>query len=231
MDQRIAPSPFGPLGLLLALQLCLAGHVLAQDDGGGMASDDYEEDDGWERPPAPEAPKPKAKPVAVEETVGDGKRFDAGAQLLWGNPTGRPLGFLNDAWQLGFGVRAAYTDDGTYVVPGLRAGLHYAYYLGELGGSSPTASQLIAVEAGFDWWIADGLVARPSVDIGAGILTGSDVSGTRSQATRGGFYFGPGLTLMHPMDLLYVGGEVRGTILSNNLQSAITLAANVGARF
>lgn len=222
---------FVPLlfGLLVCLSLGRPASVAAQeDDESGEGQDaDLESLDEWERPPSHEAPPapPKDKPPAPPP--GDGKIVEIGLELLWGAPTSKATLFSDDAWDLGFGLRAGYTDDGRLLYPGVRAALYYAYYL----GVNETHGQLYAAEIAYDWWIAEAIVVRPSVDLGAGTIIGPDINGVRSRDSRTGFYFGPGVSLMFPMDLLTLGIGVRATLLGNDLQSATSPTGTIGARF
>jgi len=199
------------------------------EGGDGDAEEPYVEPDAWERPPAEEEkPKEEKKKKADDSDApaGDGRRFQVGLTLTWGFPVEKADEFPDDAWNFGAGLRTGYT-----FTPGVYGGLMYSYFLGsEDRGASATFAQLIAAEAGYDWWLADTVIVRPSVDLGAVIVEGPDVAGNSSTIVVGGFYFGPGLVVIVPIDMLYTGGELRHAVVTSNLQSTTMITAFFGAR-
>lgn len=216
-----------PTGMLYvfvaAVLLAQPVPVMAADDDGDDGSDaeEYAEPDAWERPPAEKekAPAPKAE-APVEAKAGDGRKIQIGLDLSWGFAVAKPKAFTHDAWNLGVGLRVGNTFE-----PGVYGGLYYSYFLGE----SDTHSQLMAAEAGYDWWVGP-VIVRPSLDLGLAVVGGADVSGAQANRTKYGFYFGPGLIAIVPLGLAYVGGEFRHAVITNELQSGTVVSVTGGVR-
>lgn len=184
-----------------------------------------------EKPPAPPAAPPKA------ETAGDGKPWSVGLLLGWGFETDRRSTVLAaDAYGLGFGARGGYTLDIQLYV-----GVFVMYYLGgsQTGDSqgqndfttTTNASYLHgAVEIGYDWWIGP-LIVRPSIMVGAAIGFTDSSSAANQSGTLTEALLAPGLTLVHPWDEFFLGGEGRANIVTGDGVSSVLVAATGGMRF
>lgn len=215
--------------LLVAPPVALAadddedGDAEKADGDAASEQEEYVEPDAWERPPEEQEKAPKKKKAMKKEDLppGDGRHLQIGLNLSWGFAVEKPDAFPTDAWNFGVGLRPGYTFE-----PGVYGGLVYTYFI----GSDDTFAQLIAAEAGFDWWVA-GVIVRPSVDLGAALLEGPDVAGTTTATVvRGGFYFGPAISVIVPLGLMYTGGEVRHAVITSGLQSTTMVSGYVGVR-
>jgi hypothetical protein len=194
------------------------------------------EPDTWERPPVedekPPAPPP---PVETETRAGNDLPWSVGLLAGWGFKTDRrTANFGADPYGLGAGLRGGYSLDVQLYV-----GLFVIYYLGssETGNAArtndptitATASYLqIGAEAGYDWWVGPVMV-RPSLLIGPAIAFTDNPQLPRSSVTS--LMLAPGLTVVHPIDEWFIGGDLRGTIVTGNGVSDVLLAATAGLRF
>jgi hypothetical protein len=189
----------------------------------------------WEKPPE-EQEKPVAPVVVapVEKPDGDGRPWSVGLLLGWGFKTDRQTASLGaDPYGFAAGLRGGYSFDFNLYV-----GLFYTFYL----GSSQTGEQARVVtnkktttanymhfgaEVGYDWWVGP-LIVRPSLQIGAA-LAFTDVSGASRR--EGTMLLGPGLTIVHPWDGFFLGGDGRFAIATGDGASAFVLTATGGLRF
>jgi hypothetical protein len=194
------------------------------------------EPDSWERPPEEEE-KPPATAVAkpVEKSAGDGKPLSAGLLVGWGFKTDRrSRNVSGNPYGLGAGLRGGYS------VPdiNLYAGVYFMYYLGSaVTGSSQYVNNAtittnanymqFGAEIGYDWWVA-AVIVRPSVQLGAALVF-TDVPNVQSPI--GDFMFAPGITVVHPWDDFFIGGDFRANIVTGDGSSSILLAATAGMRF
>jgi hypothetical protein len=190
----------------------------------------------WEKPPEEaEKPIPKAEAVAPEDKpVGDGRPWSVGIAAGWAFKTDR-RGFPADPYGLAAGLRGGYAallDNKLYL------GLYFNWYLGGSQTGSAARANLsdstshanywqFGAEVGYDWWVAS-VIIRPSMQIGEAISV-NDALGT-TKAT-GDFMFGPGLTVVYPWDNMFIGGEMRGNIVTGDGISALLFAAQLGMRF
>jgi hypothetical protein len=193
----------------------------------------YVESDEWERPPAdPEKPPPVA---AKEEPkiVGDGKHFSVAAVVGWGFLTDRKVDrFGADPYRLELGVRGGYSFDSQ-----LYLGLFYSYYIGETRSGKTAQTGLMTTssayymqfgaEVGYDWWVGP-VVVRPSMQVGAALGFTTKLN---SPSPIGSVMFGPGLTILKPFDAFFLGGDLRGIIVTGDGSSAFAVGANGGLRF
>lgn len=197
--------------------------------------DDYSEPDPWERPPADPEPAPKAKPKAVEAdpTPPDGRPIQIGLQVGYGFEIENPQ-YGAHPYGLGIGLQGGYTFDF-----GLFVGLATNYYLGtsaaedgfRINKGENINTWLLGVEVGYDVWFSEGVLFRPSAQLGLnGTFLESDpaLDGGRS---FWGTYFAPGISLLFPFaESFYIGGDVRLPIAMSNGNGSFTLAVTGGLR-
>lgn len=193
------------------------------------AEDDYSEPDPWERPPADPEPAPKPKPKAIEADPNppDGRPIQIGLLVSYGFEIENP-DYYAHPYGLGFGLQGGYTFDF-----GLFVGLSTSYYLGSSGDQFGAVSTwLLGAEVGYDWWITDGALFRPSAQIGANFTfleKDPALDGGRSFA---GTYFAPGISLLFPFaESFYIGGDARIPMAFSNGNGSFTLAVTGGLRF
>jgi hypothetical protein len=189
----------------------------------------------WEKPPA-EQEKPAAPPVTapVEKPDGDGRPWSVGLLVGWGFKTDRQTGGLGaDPYGFAAGIRGGYSLD-----MNLYVGLFYTYFLGSsqtgeqarvIGGPVTTTANYMqfGAEVGYDWWVGP-VIVRPSLELGVA-LAFTDVTGASRR--EGSFLIGPGLTIVHPWDMFFLGGDGRFEIATGDGVSAFQLAATGGLRF
>jgi hypothetical protein len=146
----------------------------------------------------------------------------------------RTTGFSADPYGLGAGLRGGYS----FPELNIYAGVYFMYYLGSaVTGSSQyvnnaeittSASYMhFGGEIGYDWSVAS-VILRPSLQLGAGLVF-TDVPNTTSPI--GDFMFAPGVTVIHPWDDYFLGGDFRANIVTGNGSSSILLAVTGGMRF
>jgi hypothetical protein len=82
-------------------------------------------------------------------------------------------------------------------------------------------------EVGYDWWISS-IVIRPSVQLGAALVF-TDVPNVQSPISD--FMFAPGITVFHPWDQWFLGGELRANVVTGDGSSSMLLAVTGGMRF
>ena len=200
------------------------------------AEEAVEEPDAWERPPIEETAPAKEKPVAVEEPpVHGGKPISIALLLGYGFKTDRATGGLGtDPYGFMAGVRGGYTLDFA-----LYLGVYFNYFL---GSTDETGSERIATvmrevhasymqfgaEVGYDF-AAGPVILRPSLEIGVALAFSNAADGmTRSV---GDLMFAPGVTVLYPIDDFFLGGDLRGSLVTGDGVSAVTLAATGGMKF
>jgi hypothetical protein len=157
--------------------------------------------------------------------------------LGWGFETDRRSTRLAaDAYGLGFGARGGYTLDAN-----LYLGVFVIYYIGssttgasqgQNDSSGTTSSSYLHAggEVGYDWWIGP-LIVRPSLEIGAAIGFTNNQSAVVQSGTLTDVLIAPGITVVHPWDSFFLGGEGRANIVTGNGVSSILVAATFGMRF
>jgi hypothetical protein len=196
------------------------------------AEEEMTEPDAWERPPVEEkAPAKEAAPQV--EDPGIEKPITVALLLGYGFMTDRrgngadPFGFMA-------GLRGGYTFDFK-----LYAGLFYNYYLGSskegdsqgTGLRSETTANYMhfGAEVGYDAEIGP-VQLRPSLQLGIALLV-SDVERPGTSDSYSDFMLAPGVTVVHPIDDFFIGGDLRGQIVTGDGTSGITIAATGGMRF
>jgi len=175
-----------------------------------------------EIPPAAEPPVHGGKPISVALLLGYGfktDRADYGAN---------PYGFMA-------GVRGGYTLDFA-----LYLGVYFNYYLGssqegqtqQTGLMSETSASYMhfGAEVGYDVELGP-ILFRPSMGIGIAMaFTDMDTPGETVSISD--LMFAPGITVLYPLDdSLFLGGDLRGQIVTGDGVSAVTLAATGGFKF
>lgn len=196
------------------------------------AEEAVEEPDEWERPPVEEkAPAKEAAPVV--EDPGIEKPITVALLLGYGFMTDR-RGNGADPYTFMAGLRGGYTFDFK-----LYAGLFYNYYLGsskegETQGtglqSETTANYMhFGAEVGYDAELGP-VQIRPSMQLGIALLV-SDVVKPGTSDSYSDFMLAPGITVVHPIDDFFIGGDLRGNIVTGDGTSGITVAATGGMRF
>ncbi len=207
---------------------------LAEEAKKAAEAEELAQTDEWERPPEEKAPPPKAAPKVVEPPFAEGRPFSVGLLLGYGFKTDRATsGLGTDPYGFGFGIRGGYTLDF-----GLYLGVAFHYYLGTsseggggrlgtLGQTTSASYMQFGAEVGYEWW-AGPVVIRPSLEIGAAIAFTDAMGSTRSV---GDMMFGPGITVMVPLDEWFIGGDLRGSVVMGNGVGAVSLMATGGLRF
>jgi hypothetical protein len=194
------------------------------------------EPDTWEKPPEEqEKPPASATPKVAAKPKGDGKPISVGLIVGWAFETDRRTsGFSADPYGLGGGVRGGYS------VPDVNVyfGLYFMYYLGSaVTGESQYVNNAtlttnanymqFGAEVGYDWWISS-IVIRPSVQLGAALVF-TDVPNVQSPISD--FMFAPGITVVHPWDQWFLGGDLRANVVTGDGSSSMLLAVTGGMRF
>ena len=193
--------------------------------------------DDWERPPEEEKAPAKEAPVeASEPPVHGGKPISVALLLGYGFKTDRQTGGLGtDPYGLMAGVRGGYTLDFA-----LYLGVFFNYYLGSSDetGSGRIATEVrdvssnymqFGVEVGYDFGAGPVLI-RPSLEIGMALaFTDADRAGVTQ--TVGDLMFGPGVAVLVPVDDFFIGGDIRGSLVTGDGIAAVTLAVTGGMKF
>jgi hypothetical protein len=210
--------------------------------GGGTAEPQEvaAEPSSWERPPE-EKEKPAAAPAPPpEKPKGSDRPISAALFAGWAFKTDRQtnnIGTGADPYGLGAGLRGGYSLDFHLYI-----GVYFAYFLGssQTGnsqalntptGKSSASYMQFGAEAGYDWWVGP-VIVRPSLEIGAALAFASFTeSGNKVNKTVGDFMVGPGITVVHPWDNVFLGGEGRFLIVTGDGTSAFLVAATFGLRF
>jgi hypothetical protein len=200
------------------------------------AEEDPQPDD-WERPPEEEKAPAKAAPVEAEEPpVHGGKPISVALLLGYGFKTDRQTGGLGvDPYGLMAGVRGGYTLDFA-----LYLGVFFNYYLGSSGetGSGRITTEVrdvsanymqFGAEVGYDF-DAGPVLIRPSLQIGMAIaFSDADRAGVTQSVSD--LMFGPGVTVLVPVDDFFIGGDLRGSLVTGDGIAAVTLAVTGGMKF
>lgn len=195
------------------------------------AEEVVEEPDSWERPPVEEkAPPKESAPAPVEPTIE--KPITVALLLGYGFMTDRRGGGA-DPYTFMAGLRGGYTFDFK-----LYAGLYYNYYLGESRTGETQGSGIeqettanymhFGAEVGYDAELGP-VQIRPSLQLGIALLL-TDVEGGATDSFSD-FMLAPGITVVHPIDDFFIGGDLRGQIVTGDGASGITVAATGGMRF
>jgi hypothetical protein len=196
------------------------------------AEEEVAEPDSWERPPVEEKAPSKEAPPPVEDDKIE-LPISVGLLLGYGFTTDRK-DFGADPYGLLAGVRGGYTFDFALYV-----GLYFNYYLGgsQTGGDAIVASDpnressasymQFGAEVGYDVY-AGPVILRPSLGIGVAI---GFTDATGETLSVGDMMFGPGVTVLYPIDEFFLGGDLRGNLVTGDGISAVTVAATGGMRF
>jgi hypothetical protein len=196
------------------------------------AEEPVAEPDEWERPPMEEkAPPKESAPVEVAPSIE--KPISAALLLGWGFMTDR-RGIGADPYGFMAGLRGGYTFDFK-----LYAGVYFNYYIGSsktgdtaaTGIEQETTSSYMhyGLEAGYDAEIGP-VQIRPSLQLGLAMAL-SDVENPGTTDSYVDVMLGPGVTVVHPIDDFFIGGDLRAQIVTGDGVSAVTLAATGGMRF
>ena len=188
----------------------------------------------WEKPPEEkEKPKPADTPAPVVEK-GDNRPISIGIAAGYALKLDRATGGLAaDPYGLGAGLRGGYELDFK-----LYLGVYFMWYLGSsTSGSTQRIMNSVrethanywqfGIDVGYDWWVAD-IIIRPSMELGMGIAV-TDATGRTTSVSD--FMFGPGITVIYPWDNLFIGGELRGNVVTGNGVAGLLIAAQFGMRF
>lgn len=188
----------------------------------------------WEKPPEEkEKPKPVDTPAPVVEK-GDNRPISVGIAAGYALKLDRATGGLAaDPYGLGAGLRGGYELDFK-----LYLGVYFMWYLGSsTSGSTQRIMNSVrethanywqfGIDVGYDWWVAD-IIIRPSMELGMGIAVTNATGRTTSVSD---FMFGPGITVIYPWDNLFIGGELRGNVVTGNGVAGLLIAAQFGMRF
>jgi hypothetical protein len=207
--------------------------------GSGEPQEVASEPSSWERPPEEKEKPAAAPPKPVEKPKGSDRPISAALFAGWAFKTDRQtnnIGTGADPYGLGAGLRGGYSFDFHLYV-----GVFFAYYFGssETGtsqavntpkSSSHASYMQFGAEAGYDWWVGP-VIVRPSLEIGAALAFTSVSSTMNTKRTVGDFMVGPGISVVHPWDNVFLGGEGRFLIVTGDGTSAFLVAATFGLRF
>jgi len=210
----------------------------ADGDQAPQQAEEYVEPEAWEKPPE-EAEKAVAGPAAPPPppVYGDGRPFMVGALVGWAVNTDRNNGGLGaDPYGLALGVSGGYTFPFQLYI-----GVRYVYFLGNTedsyGGRPPVQTEAstnynhFAAEAGYDLWAGDAII-RPSALVGGVLgIWNKDGASTPTEGSTGAFMISPGFSVIFPMDSFFLGGDLRGNIVTGDGVSGVGLHAMAGARF
>lgn len=156
--------------------------------------------------------------------------LEAGAKVgVATNPSDgdTPLGF-------GAGVRAGVGIFGFY------GGLSFMHYFGSstsvpIVGDVSTTTNLFGVELGYTISSLPVVQIRPQLGVGDIVITGS---GGGQSTSDGHIYLEPGVTVLVPLGLLYVGGDVNALIIpgvdqgtDTKTYTSLSIHGQVGVRF
>jgi hypothetical protein len=217
------------VAITAAFLLFVLNTVSAQDEWDALGGDEEEESDEEseddeseddERPPEPESYPdqvrdeegfvgPDTDEAEEGETSGEEAPLRVSAPkedkpISVGLLVGYGIGFEQDIaneFGLGFGCRGGYTFD-----MGIYAGAKFVYYL---GGESDTRSVnivSIGVEGGYELEL-EPFVFVPSLELGIGLWDKADSAGIDVGSSTN-FYFAPGLSILYPFDMFFIGLDV-----------------------
>jgi len=186
----------------------------ARDEEGFILPDVAKEEEGVEtsseEEPLPEIAHKEDKPVSVGLLVGYGFSFEEGDM----NPFG-----------LGFGIRGGYTFD-----IGIYAGAKFIYYLGGEEGTKTSNFVTVGVTGGYKLRV-DPVFFLPSLELGLSMLIFDDSTGILDDSSND-FYLAPGLLVVYPIDMIFVGLDLSiPIILKDPTVSGLSLMATGGLSF
>lgn len=215
-----------------------AADTSSSDSLGAGSSEPQEtaEPSSWERPPE-EKEKPAGPPPAPpEKPKGSDRPISASISLGWGFMTDRQTNNIQSAanpYQLGGSLRGGYSFDFHLYV-----GVYFTMFLGSSESGTSQAINTVKMDSsarymqfgadvGYDWWVGP-VIVRPSLQIGEALAfaTLGNV-----HKTVGDFMVGPGISVVHPWDNVFLGGEGRFLIVTGDGVAAFLLAATFGLRF
>ena len=207
------------LQLLLALALALsAGNVFAQEVGGAPPAEPGATGGAQASSEVSANSPASAKPISLGILLGYGIDFDKGNS----NPYG-----------VGLGLRGGYT-----LNMGLYVGGQFIYFIGdseEAGGMKASINVMtLGVEVGYDLKVAPVLI-RPSLGLGLAFASAS-VSGSVSGFSVGDqsntetyFYVAPGASVIYPINMFFVGADLRLIFMTSDpLSKALTIMLTGG---
>jgi hypothetical protein len=198
------------------------------------AEEVVEEPDAWERPPEEEKAPSKPEAAPVDTTPPIERPISVALLLGYGVKTDRQTGGLGaDPYGLTAGVRGGYTFDFR-----LYAGVYFNYYLGSTESGTndrfnsteteTSASYMqFGAEVGYDVE-AGPVMFRPSLQIGMAIALTDKTTTTTSVND---LMFGPGITLLYPMDEFFIGLDLRAALVMGDGVSAFVPALTAGMTF
>lgn len=219
--------------------------ALAEPDGDPdkpLYNDDSSSASAWERPPAEqEKPKKKKKERAEAPSApkGDGKNMNIGIMAGYGLSLGSGLTSLNP-YGLGVGLQGDYELENHLVI-----GVGGEYFLGE---RDPNATNNNGVReedyanyilghalVGYNIWISDKLIFRPSIWAGVAIAI-LPASAAHQNGTAITALLAPGLTLHYLLGPAgwYLGGDIHINIpigQANSTKTGMPVLLTFGKRF
>lgn len=193
-----------------------------------------EEPDAWERPPEEEKAPSKPEAAPVDTTPAIERPISVALLLGYGFKSDRQTGGLGaDPYGFTAGVRGGYTLDFRLYLGGF-----FNYYLGStesgindrvVGVETETSASYMqfGVEVGYDWE-AGPVIVRPSLEIGMAIAL-TDRTGTTTSVND--MMFGPGVTVLYPIDEFFIGGDLRFAIVTGDGVSGVLPAITAGMSF
>ena len=177
------------------------------------------------------APEHVSQPVAGEESSVEGTAVDVDLSVLPHFSAYLGQGSLNP-WGLGLLVRGCLA-----VTNGLGFALFVDLNWGEsesaLGVERSAHGHVFGVEASYDIFVLKELVVRPALGFGLHVLstTSSDVEGDKMDITEEDVMLIPMVSVLHPFDQLYAGGQLRLQLLfDREVQTGLGVGVLVGMR-
>jgi hypothetical protein len=132
---------------------------------------------------------------------------------------------------VGLGVRGGYTLD-----MGLYLGAQFVYFLGESESAAGMETSFnvmtLALEGGY--YIGVGpVIIRPSLLLGLGItsfsMSGGPIAGMDVDDSSNDFLLGPGASVIYPIDMFFIGGDLRfDIIMADETETGMTIMVNGG---
>lgn len=160
--------------------------------------------------PVPASAHKEDKPISAGLLVGYGFSFEQGDMNRLG---------------LGFGVRGGYTFDF-----GIYAGAKFVYYLGGEETTKTSNIMTVGVEGGYKLEL-DPVFFLPSLELGLSMLMFDDSTGILDESSND-FYLAPGLAVIYPIDMIFVGLDLSiPIILKDPTISGLSLMATGGLMF
>ncbi|HEY2732739.1 MAG TPA: hypothetical protein VGI70_02080 [Polyangiales bacterium] len=201
-----------------------------------------DEPDAWEKPPVEdEQPKPKkiygnGAVVEQQPPKSDGRKFDVGIVLGVGLETSKY--FSVDPYGFGFGLHVNYEFDMHLFV-----GVGAEYFIGSSGAAANVGINtmstsahylLVHAEVGYDAWLSQHVILRPSVWLGVAIGTQNPPMASGTSGVETAFLIAPGLAINYLLGdsrMWFIGADARLALTAGDGSSAFTLLATVGLRF